>query len=316
MTDMRPEAHDYSIKNVFPRLGETGTTPGDHRSARNQERLKCRGFRSLSYFFGGAFLANAIPHFVSGMMGRPFQSPFAKPPGQGLSSSTVNVLWGFFNIVVGYVLVCRVGDFELRDTATSSRSASACSRWRSSRARISAASTAAMRRSVDDGSICGRLPIPGRIQLSSLGRRRLRLQRRHLDAAHGPGLAGAHPAHPSRRFGRRPGHGAAVRAAAPLAALDRLRRRSFQSAQAADRHAGDDGRPRAGAGRSSPSPAPCSSGTSTSSPFCSAAPRRSMRRCARPSSRNWWATRTCTMRSRSTRPRSTPARMIGPPSPA
>lgn len=69
----------------------------------------------LSYFFGGAFLANAIPHFVRGMMGQPFQSPFAKPPGQGLSSSTVNVLWGFFNIVVGYVLVCRVGDFGLRD---------------------------------------------------------------------------------------------------------------------------------------------------------------------------------------------------------
>jgi nicotinamidase-related amidase len=26
MTDMRPEAHDYSISNVFPRLGETGAT--------------------------------------------------------------------------------------------------------------------------------------------------------------------------------------------------------------------------------------------------------------------------------------------------
>lgn len=26
MADRRPEAHDYSIKNVFPRLGETGTT--------------------------------------------------------------------------------------------------------------------------------------------------------------------------------------------------------------------------------------------------------------------------------------------------
>jgi nicotinamidase-related amidase len=26
MTDVRPEAHDYSIKNVFPRLGETGTS--------------------------------------------------------------------------------------------------------------------------------------------------------------------------------------------------------------------------------------------------------------------------------------------------
>jgi hypothetical protein len=69
----------------------------------------------LSYFFGGAFFANAVPHFVSGVMGRPFQSPFAKPPGQGLSSSTVNVLWGFFNLVVGYWLVCRVGDFELKN---------------------------------------------------------------------------------------------------------------------------------------------------------------------------------------------------------
>jgi hypothetical protein len=70
----------------------------------------------ISYFFGGLFLANAIPHFVSGVMGRPFQSPFAKPPGQGLSSSTVNVLWGFLNLAVGYVLVCRVGDFDLRST--------------------------------------------------------------------------------------------------------------------------------------------------------------------------------------------------------
>jgi hypothetical protein len=71
----------------------------------------------LSYVFGGAFLANAVPHTVSGMTGRPFQSPFAKPPGEGLSSSIVNVLWGFFNLAVGYVLVCRVGDFDLRNTA-------------------------------------------------------------------------------------------------------------------------------------------------------------------------------------------------------
>jgi len=64
----------------------------------------------------GAFLANAVPHFVSGVMGRPFQSPFAKPRGQGLSSSTVNVLWGFLNSAVGYALVCRVGHFDLRST--------------------------------------------------------------------------------------------------------------------------------------------------------------------------------------------------------
>jgi hypothetical protein len=68
----------------------------------------------VSYFFGGAFLANAIPHLVSGMMGRAFQSPFAKPPGQGLSSSTVNVLWGACNVAVGYWLVCQVGAFDLR----------------------------------------------------------------------------------------------------------------------------------------------------------------------------------------------------------
>jgi len=68
----------------------------------------------VSYFFGGMFLTNAMPHFVSGIMGEPFQSPFAKPSGKGLSSSTVNVLWGFFNAVVGYVLVVRIGNFDLR----------------------------------------------------------------------------------------------------------------------------------------------------------------------------------------------------------
>ncbi|MFC3653167.1 hypothetical protein ACFONN_16525 [Dyella humi] len=67
----------------------------------------------LAYFFGGAFLVNAIPHFVSGTMGRPFQSPFAKPRGQGLSSSTVNVRWGFLNAVIAYLLICRVGGFDM-----------------------------------------------------------------------------------------------------------------------------------------------------------------------------------------------------------
>jgi hypothetical protein len=71
----------------------------------------------VSYFVGGAFLANAVPHLVSGVMGRPFQSPFAKPPGKGLSSSTVNVLWGFFNAMIGYLLVLRVGNFDLRSTS-------------------------------------------------------------------------------------------------------------------------------------------------------------------------------------------------------
>ena len=67
----------------------------------------------LAYFFGGAFLANALPHYVSGLMGRAFQSPFAKPPGVGLSSSLVNALWGFVNLVVAYLLLARVGSFDI-----------------------------------------------------------------------------------------------------------------------------------------------------------------------------------------------------------
>src|SRR6202789_189027 len=97
-------------------LSRLGTlTPGPKKvPLRKQERLIMDWLHDVSYLFGGAFLANAVPHFVSGMMGQPFQSPFAKPPGKGLSSSTVNVLWGFFNAIVGYLLVVRVGSFDLR----------------------------------------------------------------------------------------------------------------------------------------------------------------------------------------------------------
>ena len=69
----------------------------------------------LVHFFAGAFFANGVPHFVQGICGNKFQTPFATPRGVGESSAIVNVLWGFFNIVIGYVLVCRVGSFDLRD---------------------------------------------------------------------------------------------------------------------------------------------------------------------------------------------------------
>jgi hypothetical protein len=71
----------------------------------------------VSYFFAGAFTENAIPHIVSGLTGRAFQTPFARPPGKGLSSSTVNVLWGFFNLVVAYLLLARIGSFDWRATS-------------------------------------------------------------------------------------------------------------------------------------------------------------------------------------------------------
>ena len=55
----------------------------------------------LRSFFAGIFLFNAIPHLAQGIAGQQFQSPFAKPPGVGLSSALVNVLWGWSNIFIG-----------------------------------------------------------------------------------------------------------------------------------------------------------------------------------------------------------------------
>jgi hypothetical protein len=71
----------------------------------------------VAYFIGGAFFVNAIPHFVSGVMGRKFTSPFASPPGKGLSSPAVNVAWGFVNFVAAYVLIVRVGSFNCHTDA-------------------------------------------------------------------------------------------------------------------------------------------------------------------------------------------------------
>jgi hypothetical protein len=69
----------------------------------------------FSYFMGGVMLMNAVPHLVSGVSGRRFPSPFAKPPGKGLSSAPVNLVWGFANLAIAYLLVCRIGRFDLGD---------------------------------------------------------------------------------------------------------------------------------------------------------------------------------------------------------
>ena len=49
-------------------------------------------------------MANVVPHFVHGISGDSFPSPFANPPGKGLSSPTVNVAWALSNLVIGYIL--------------------------------------------------------------------------------------------------------------------------------------------------------------------------------------------------------------------
>ena len=59
-------------------------------------------------FFSGLFMINVVPHLVHGVSGESFPSPFANPPGKGLSSPLVNVLWALANMLIGYILL-RVG---------------------------------------------------------------------------------------------------------------------------------------------------------------------------------------------------------------
>ena len=61
-------------------------------------------YNYLAAFFAGAFLVNFVPHFVKGVCGDKFPTPFAKPPGKGLSSPMTNVLWALLNLIVGYLL--------------------------------------------------------------------------------------------------------------------------------------------------------------------------------------------------------------------
>jgi hypothetical protein len=61
-------------------------------------------YEYIACFFSGMFLANVVPHFVHGISGDRFPTPFAHPRGKGLSSPTVNVVWALFNLVVGYFL--------------------------------------------------------------------------------------------------------------------------------------------------------------------------------------------------------------------
>ena len=61
-------------------------------------------YNFVACFFAGMFLANAVPHFIHGVSGAAFPTPFAHPPGKGMSSPTVNVLWALLNLVIGYML--------------------------------------------------------------------------------------------------------------------------------------------------------------------------------------------------------------------
>jgi len=61
-------------------------------------------YHNVASFFAGFFLANVVPHYIHGVSGDYFPTPFANPPGKGLSSPLVNVLWALLNLLIGYFL--------------------------------------------------------------------------------------------------------------------------------------------------------------------------------------------------------------------
>lgn len=73
----------------------------------------------LAYIFAAFCLVNGIPHFIKGVCGDRFQSPFAKPPGVGESTPVTNVLWGSFNFLICFLVLNFAGLFEIgRNTET------------------------------------------------------------------------------------------------------------------------------------------------------------------------------------------------------
>jgi len=61
-------------------------------------------YHYIAGFFAGAFLSNFVPHFVNGISGDRFPTPFAKPHGKGLSSPALNVVWALINLLLSFIL--------------------------------------------------------------------------------------------------------------------------------------------------------------------------------------------------------------------
>ncbi len=72
-------------------------------------------YNYLCGFLAGAILANFVPHFIHGISGNRFPTPFSKPHGKGLSSPTINVFWALFNLIIGY-LFFRIARISTHDT--------------------------------------------------------------------------------------------------------------------------------------------------------------------------------------------------------
>lgn len=61
-----------------------------------------RWYHYILAFFAGVFAINVLPHYIHGIMGKSFPTPFANPPGVGLSSPVINVLWALINFLISF----------------------------------------------------------------------------------------------------------------------------------------------------------------------------------------------------------------------
>lgn len=67
--------------------------------------MTTRWYHYILAFIAGGLFINFVPHFINGVSGRPFPSPFSDPPGVGLSSPVLNVVWATINLLIAAAFV-------------------------------------------------------------------------------------------------------------------------------------------------------------------------------------------------------------------
>jgi len=73
-------------------------------------------YHYIAYFLRGRIPCQFAASSQQWDFGACLSEPLRITARVGLSSSVVNVIWGFFNLGVGYLLVCCIGSFNLRKT--------------------------------------------------------------------------------------------------------------------------------------------------------------------------------------------------------
>ena len=90
-------------ENYCSRLFHRQVNPG--RTPKRRIHTRMSFLHYIADFGAGVFICNCLPHLASGLRGERLPTPFAKPPGTGLSSALTNALWGFLNLVIGWALL-------------------------------------------------------------------------------------------------------------------------------------------------------------------------------------------------------------------